>query len=129
MHQGRFARAGDAGHRGECAEGNADIDAGEVVKPGALDIEPAYRRPAGGRHADPLFTRQILAGQCRRFADLGRGSLIHELSAGIATRRPELDHPVGRAHRRGIMLDDDDRVPGVRQLAQQAEQSIHIRGM
>src|SRR2546425_7263499 len=35
----------------------------------------------------------------------------------------ELDHPVRRAHRRGIVLDDDDRVPGVREPPQQRKRS------
>src|SRR3989454_8446755 len=111
VHERRFPRPRDARHRGQRAERNAHVDAGEVVEPRAFDVEPAYRRPARGWYADAFFAREVLARERSGFAHSGGRPLIDELAAGCAARRPELHPPVRGAHRSGIMPHHNHRVP------------------
>src|SRR6266496_4475806 len=120
MHERRFPRARHPRHRRERAQGNAHVDALEVVERRAFHVEPANRRPPCRRDADALFARQILARECARLADRRCRALVHELATRFAARRSELDHPAGGTHGGGIVLDHDDGVAGVSQAARSA---------
>jgi hypothetical protein len=58
-----------------------------------------------------------------RRRDLFRRSLRHEAAALFAYPGPEVDHPVGAADEVQVVLDDDDRVPGVLQAVEQGDQA------
>ena len=129
VHERRFPGSRHAGDGGESAERNACVDAGKVVQSRALDVEPPRRGTPCRWHADRFFSGQVLPRQRAGFPHCQRRSLIDELPAGRAAGGPELHHPVGGAHRRGIVLDHDDRVASARKTPQQYQQPVHVRGM
>jgi hypothetical protein len=49
-----------------------------------------------------------------------------DLPAVVARARPEVDDPVGVRHHRLVVLDDDDRLPGVDQPIQEPEQLLEV---
>ena len=53
---------------------------------------------------------------------LVRRAFGHHLAAGFAAFRAEVDQPIRRAHHVQVVLDDDQRVPRVQQLAEGAHQ-------
>ncbi len=55
-----------------------------------------------------------------------RRPLDHEAPAPVAAVRTEVDHPVGRLHDVEVVLDHDDRVPGVDEASEDAEQLADV---
>ena len=49
----------------------------------------------------------------RDFCDLLRASFRDDLSAGLASFRSEVDHPIGGLDDIQIVFDDDEGIPGV----------------
>ena len=54
-------------------------------------------------------------------------TLVDQRSARLTAPRPELHHPIPRLHRGRVVLDDHDRIPGIREPPQQAEQALRVR--
>jgi hypothetical protein len=64
---------------------------------------------------------EVLTGQRRlRLYQIGRRALEHHLPALVPRARPQIDDPVGVRHHRQVVLDHDDRFPGVDQPVQKA---------
>src|SRR5690606_23794410 len=105
-------RAADAGHDGERAERDVDIDALQVVEPCAFDADaPPVDRPAPRRSFEPVAAREVASGHRVRLPQLGRRALEGDLPSALAAPRPEFDDDVRRLDRRGVVLHDDDAVP------------------
>ena len=51
-----------------------------------------------------------------------RDTLADDLTAVLARARPEVDHPVGRAHHLLVVLDDEDGVADVAQLLERVDE-------
>ena len=129
VHQRRLPRARHAGDRGQRPERNARVHAVQVVQPGTPHGEPALGGTARRRHADALLAGEVLPRERAGVAHARRRALVDELAAGCAAPRSQLDHPVGGAHRGGIVLHYHHGVPGVREPPQQLEQPVGIGGM
>ncbi len=91
--------------------------------PSLLAAEPRHVPPRrGGRTlAQVLAGERALAGQDRLDRPLG-----HHLAAVLAGRRPEVDHVVGAADERPVVLDDEHGVAALRQVAQQQEEAVAV---
>ena len=80
-----------------------------------------------GRRVDPLAAGEIGAGDAARgaqhFADRALEDDFAPAGAGL---RADLDHMVGGADHRLVVLDDDDGVAGVRQGADDAEEPVDV---
>ncbi len=64
LHQGRLARAGNAGDANETSEWDAQIDVFEIILAGTPDHEPVLRigRATVGRQRNGTAARKILSG-------------------------------------------------------------------
>ena len=65
-----------------------------------------------------------MGGRIRRH--LLRSAGRHDLAAGVASLRPEVDHPVRRLDDVEVVLDHDDGVPSVDETVQNVEQTLHV---
>ncbi len=141
------AAAGAAKHRHRVA-GDRQIDMLQVVLRGTLNRQPfgrvdhrsvgLFSGPSGLRlgprpHADPIRSvrGQLLRQRRARKTPLGLRDLLrrplgNDLTATLATQRPQIDHPVGRLDDVQIVLDDQDRVAAIGQTMQHAEQQFDI---
>ena len=82
------------------------------------------RRPADG---GPDVRREVLAGQRRAAGDeVGRRALEDDAAAVVAGARAEVDDPVGVRHHGLVVLDHDDRLAGVDEPVEQAEQLLDV---
>ena len=135
------ARARWSSSRASCPPPTRALDAAvldridEIVKPG-VNLNPADTSygeqvlaagaPAPlGHH--PHVLREVLAGQRRPGGDeVGRRALEHDPAAVVAGARAEVDDPVGVRHDRLVVLDDDDRLAGVDEPVEQAEQLLDV---
>src|SRR5271166_3422665 len=71
--------------------------------------------------------REVLAGEGGAGGDeVGGGALEDDLAAVVAGAGAEVDDPVGVRHDRLVVLDDDDRLAGVDEPVQQAEQLLDV---
>ena len=69
----------------------------------------------------------MLAGEGRAAGDeVGGGALEHDRAAVVAGAGTEVDDPVGVGHHRLVVLDDDDRLAGVDEPVEQAEQLLDV---
>src|SRR4051812_4911712 len=118
VDQGRLARAADPGNRDEAAQGEAHVDAPEVVLtradhrelPAPLDLPPA------GRERDLTAPGEVNPGQGVGVLEQPRhGSGVDDLPAVLPRVRADVDRPVGRADRVLVVLDDDERVAEIPQ--------------
>ncbi len=119
-----LARAADARHHGDDAEGDRDVDVLEVVVPGAPDDQRrAVGRAAVGRDGDRGLAAEVAAGQgFLARLDLRRGPGRRDLSAAVARTGAEIDEMVGRLDHLAVVLDQDERVAQVAQVPQRREQ-------
>jgi len=70
----------------------------------------------------------VLAGEGGAGGDeVSRGALEDDPAAVVAGAGTEVDDPVGVRHDRLVMLDDDDRLAGVDEPVEQAEQLLRLR--
>ncbi len=115
VHERRLARARDAGDGDEPPHGEVDVDALQVVHRRAADGEPAALVVlAPRRDEDPPLAAQELPGdRAERRRDVVRGAVRDDLAPVLAGARPEVDHPVRRAHHLLVVLDDEDGVAHV----------------
>ena len=122
---------GHARHAGEPSQGEPDVQVLEVVLPGAHDREPlVVRAAAGGRNGDRLLPAQVLPGQRSGAGGHDAGAAGgHDLAPVDARARTEIHDVVGRPHGLFIVLDDDDRIALVPQLAQGIQKPPVVPGM
>src|SRR5688572_13041193 len=85
------------------------------------------RLPLACHSTTPQQVLQILPG----VAALGAGDVLgraggYDLAAAVAALGPEVDDPVGGLDDLQVVLDDDHRIAGVRQLVQHLEQLRYI---
>jgi hypothetical protein len=142
--QRALARAADAGDDVELAARDVDAQALQVVLARVDDADRvvatgparAWRcartrvcsgRPSSARRAAQaqrtVRSRAAPAGVRRgvRLHVVGRAG-AHHLAAGLAAFGAEVDDPVGGADHVEVVLDHQQRMPGVQQLAQRAHQ-------
>ena len=125
VEQRALAGAAHARDRGQGAERDVGVHALEVVQGGAANPEPARsRRAARAGHGDALLAGEVLAGErgARRLDRAG----VHHTAAAIARAGSELEHEIGLPDGGQVVLDDDDRVAGVAEAAQQREQAVGV---
>src|SRR5665647_3214719 len=71
--------------------------------------------------------REVLAGEGRAGADkVGGCALEDDPAAVVAGAGSEVDDPVGVRHARLVVRDDDDRLAGVDEPVEQAEQLLDV---
>src|SRR5216683_3271999 len=71
--------------------------------------------------------REVLAGEGGAGGDeVGGGALEDDPAAIVAGAGAEVDDPVGVRHDRLVVLDDDDRLAGVDEPVEQAEQLLDV---
>ncbi len=105
-------------------DGEADVDAAQVVHARAAHGEPLAGQAALAGHLDAPPAREELAGQrAGRLHDLGRRALGDDLAAVLAGPGAHVDEVVGRAHRLFVVLDDDHRVAEVAQAQQGVDEA------
>src|SRR5690606_12550853 len=128
VDEGRLAGPRRAGHAGERAERDADVDVLEVVLARALDDEAlAVALTAAGRHGDLLVATQVRGRQRALVSHqlVGRAER-DDLAAVHARAWAQVDDVVGRAHRLLVVLDDDERVTEVAQVVKRAKQALVV---
>ncbi len=127
--EGRLAGAAHARHAHDHAEGDVDVDVLEVVLPGVLDREDAFAvdRAALGGNVDLLPPAQVLPGE-RVVALEGFvvGALKRDAPAKRARARAQVDDLIGRLHRRGVVLDDENGVAEVAEALQNADEPVVV---
>src|SRR5271169_5802387 len=83
---------------------------------------PGEAAPLGFRSGADVG-REVLAGERGAVGDeIGRRALEDDPAAVVAGAGAEVDNPVGVRHDRLVVLDDDDRLAGVDEPVEQAEQ-------
>src|ERR1700724_2539752 len=71
--------------------------------------------------------REVLAGEGGAGGDeVGGPALEDDPAAVVAGAGAEVDDPVGVRHDRLVVLDDDDRLAGVDEPVEQAEQMLDV---
>src|SRR5258706_712021 len=71
--------------------------------------------------------REVLAGEGGAGGDeVGGGALEDDPAAVVAGAGAEVDDPVGVGHDGQVVLDQDDRLAGVDEPGEQAEQLIDV---
>ena len=71
--------------------------------------------------------REVLAREGGAGGDqVGRSALEHDPAAVVAGAGAEVDDLVGMGHDRLVVLDDDDRLAGVDEPVEQAEQLLDV---
>src|SRR6201996_6364410 len=97
---------------------------------GRLSPEANLPRCAGGRHAlrsAADVAREVLAGEGGAGGhEAGWCALEDDPAAVVAGAGAKVDDPVGVRHDRLVVLDDDDRLAGVHEPVEQAEQVLDV---
>ena len=119
-----LARAGDAGHDDEHAERDVDVDVLQVVRVGAADLHGLRRRAHRRLERRPVV--QVAPSQRVAGAQPVEIALEHDLAAGAAGARPEVDDVVGDRDRLGLVLHDEHGVALVAQLQQQVVHALDV---
>ena len=115
VDEGRLARAADAGHCNEAAEGKADRDIAQVVLAGVDDRDlTLLPRSADGRNLDRAPSGEILAGEGVWVIEEVLDRAAHDdMTAVLSGTGADVDDPVGYADGVLIVLDDDERIAEV----------------
>ena len=83
-------------------------------------------KPSDGRSGADVG-REVLAGEGGAGGDeVGGCALEDDPAAVVAGAGAEVDDPVGVRHDRLVVLDDDDRLAGVDEPVEQAEQLLDV---
>ena len=119
----RLAGAGDAGHDGEDAEREFDVDVAQIVLAGTPNLDDAVRLAPSLRHFNLHCAGEELAGQrALALLDFCGRPLSDYLASVLASPRTHVDEPVGGAHRLLIVLDDQNRVAQIAQVLKRLDQ-------
>ena len=128
VDQRRLARARHAGDAGEQAEGELDVDVGQVVLPGAPHGEQAaVAGAAAGGHLDAALAGQILAGD--RLLDLqqlGHRAGADDAPAVLARAGADVHHVVGGADGLLVVLHHQHGVAQVPHPHQGLDQALVV---
>ena len=128
LHQGRLARAADAGDTHQALQRQLDRDVFQVVL--ARAFEHQARRVVGHqpRKAQPDLAppAQVGAGQGVGLAQVGGAAVKHNLAAPLAWAGAHVDHAVGRQHHRRVMLHHHQGVAGVAQPLHGHNDAVHV---
>jgi hypothetical protein len=89
---------------------------------------PRSKAPSLRRERNLAFAGQVLAGEWT-FVDPRHWTGEYDMTALLTTTGSELDHEVGDLDRGGIVLYDDNGVPGIAKAVQQLEQPTHVTRM
>src|SRR5918996_1510344 len=124
LDQGRLARARHAGDAYQEAQRERHVDPLQVVLPGALHFEGAtVRDPPDPRRGDAPPPGQVRAGDRRIVIEHPLdGTGVHDLAAGLAGPRADVDHPVGGPDRGLVVLHHDQCVAEVPEPHQRVDQ-------
>ena len=126
-HKRAFARAGNAGHARQRAEGNGAVDVLEVVGGHAAQGQPAVRFPALVGNRDGEVAAHVFGGQRVRMLDeFGEGTVKDHVPPVRARTGPQLDDVVGLADGGLVMLHDQHRVPASLQVAQGGDEALIV---
>ena len=129
-HQRGLPGPGDAGHAGQRAERDLDVDTLEVV--GARSAHPEGEPvplAALGRHRDLQLAAQVLGGEAAAVAhQLGVRSLEDDAPALLPRSRPEVDDVVRDLDDRPVVLDDEHGVALVAQGLEDVDQPARVAG-
>jgi hypothetical protein len=120
VDQRALPRAGDAGDDAQHPERDVDVDVAQVVGRGAADLQRAGGLPHGLLQADPVV--EVAAGDRAAGPQPVDRALEHDLAAGGAGARAEVDDVVGDRHHLRLVLDDEH---GVALVAQPQQQVVH----
>ena len=132
VQQRTLARAAHAGHADQRRKRETGGDALEIVRRRAFDGDRAGHRhaAAAGGHGNPLRAGQVAAGERGRIGrDLRRRAFGHDPPAVPPRAGAEIDEPIGAAHDRLVVLDDEHRVAAVSQAFQGLDQPFVVAGM
>ena len=124
--QARLAASGYAGHRGQGAGRNIDVDHPEVVRRGPGDPDAGPGRSGQGRCGGQP-ARQISPGRRRGdLCDLVRTPFGYDPAAVRTRPRPHVDEPVRRPDDVDVVLDDDDRVPPAGHVLEHGDEARRV---
>ncbi|OPZ09123.1 MAG: hypothetical protein BWZ08_00673 [candidate division BRC1 bacterium ADurb.BinA292] len=129
VDQRGLAGTGDARHADEQSQGEGDVEIPEVMVRGAADDQAARRigRAAARGERNRPFAGEIQAGQRARVAfDVGGRSGSDDFTAQPAGARAQIDHIIGFADRRLVVLHDDEGVAQVAQFLEHVEQAAVV---
>ena len=138
--QGTLARAAGATENGHLVAGNIDVDALEVVLPGAADSNHRGLLDAASRFG---CGRRTLPGSCRgmaveqvvqcfaRVRVLAPSNLLgrsgdDDPATLAAAFRAEVDDPIGRLDHVQVVLDDQHGVARVDEIVQHLQQQLDV---
>src|SRR5712691_4890314 len=97
------------------------------VQPESKQTRELVSRCPRGPRSGADIGREVLAGECgARGNEVGGGALEDDPAAVVAGAGAKVDDPVGVRHDPLVMLDDDDRLAGVDEPVEQAEQLLDI---
>ncbi len=132
LHQGGLTRAADARDAYQPIEGDAHVDALQVVLGSAQNLQVRRRQRASrlGARGHGLFAGEVLGG-ARAFGleQLGRGAEEHLLAAALARAGTQVQDAVGGQHHLRVVLHHDQGVAGIAQAVQHADDALHVAGM
>ena len=132
VQQRTLARSAHAGHADHRRERELNGDVLQVVGRDAFDRDrPGLRHAAAVLgHGNPLDAGQIAAGERVGVGgDLLGRALGHDATAVPARAGAKIDEPIGAAHDRLVMFDDDDGVAARLQFAERVDQPLVVAGM
>ena len=123
-----FAGAGDSGDADEAAEGEHGIDGFEVIFAGALDDDGVLfgELAAVARDLDTAArgAGEVIPGDgLLDLADVGHGALGDDAAAVDAGAGADVEHVVRGTDHVFIVLDDEDGVSDVREMAERVDEA------
>ena len=130
LDERRLARAAHAGHADEAVQRDLDVDVLQVVLASVADLETRSTRVDRARRsrtADAQLAAQVLGRERALVAqELRRRAVEHDLPARAARPGSQVEDPIGRAHELRVVLDDEQRVAGVAQLFEHADDAVEV---
>ena len=124
-----LARAGDPGDGDEGAEGEAHVDAVEVVLTGPLDrdLPTGLTRTAGHREADLVGTGEEATGRGPLVGEeTSERSGVDDVSPVLTSAGTDVDDPVRCGDGVLVVLDDDEGVAEVAQPGQRLDEAVVV---
>ena len=128
VDQRRFAGSADAGDDGQRVQRDADVDVLEVVFGRAEQTDLLPRSPPPGwRNGNGQFLPQVLRRQRSRFVhQTVERARVHDAPALLARPESQIDDVVRDFDHVGIVLDDNDGVALIPQLAKNRNEPLVV---